>query len=230
MQNVTSLALLTAAGLGSLALGAASRPVPYVMTGVVKTAGGQPVPGVEVYADNTVYYDMNVVAKTDAKGRYRIELPHNVGKWRPGATLERNYQGDRFRMTIYPNDRAAFQSTTGAVRDFVWKLNGPYEGGVLGEQVNVYHGDGIAYGDLIVTLTPEGPLIDGSQGKALVIRPTTSVVKDVPLGRYRMTAKLSTGQPVLVQAEGSDTWAASAVNTFKNNMYGIRMSFSTRLP
>ncbi|WP_019012110.1 carboxypeptidase-like regulatory domain-containing protein [Deinococcus aquatilis] len=230
MKNATILALLIAGTTGSLAFGATSKPTPYVMTGVVKNAQGQPVPGVEVFADNTVYYDMNVVTKTDARGRYRIELPHDVGTWRPGATLERDYHGERFRMTLYPNDKAAFQGSVGAVRDFIWKLSGPHEGGVLGEQMNVFHGDGIAYGDLIVTLTPEGPLIDGSQGKVLIIRPETSVVKDVPLGRYRMTAKLKGGQSVLVQAQGSEAWATSAVNTFKDGLYGVRLSFNTRLP
>lgn len=50
---------------------APAQVTPYVMQGVVRDAAGRPLAGVEVFADNTLYYNANVLARTDAQGRYR---------------------------------------------------------------------------------------------------------------------------------------------------------------
>lgn len=70
---------------------ASPQATPYIMTGVVKNSAGQPLSGVEVFADNTLslYHNMNALGTTDAQGRYRIELPCEVGTWRPGAYVQR---------------------------------------------------------------------------------------------------------------------------------------------
>lgn len=213
---------------------APAKPAPYVMTGVVRNAAGQPLADVEVYADNTVYYDMNVVGKTDARGRYRLELPHAIGTWRPGASVKRPWGDQIFRFTVHPDDPSAFSAKDGAVRDFVWRTEGPHDGGVLGRHVNVYVSDErIDDATLELTFTPEGPLVDGRTVKPFTRRLTGGRVVDVPVGRYRVSARHApngTPQALEVQAEGQKTFAASSPATFRETLYGIRMEVSLRVP
>ncbi|MDB5045232.1 MAG: hypothetical protein JWQ08_1282 [Deinococcus sp.] len=217
----------------SFAASAQAKPTPWVMQGTVRTAAGQPLAGVEVYADNTLYYNMNALATTDAQGRYRIELPHEVGTWRPGASIKRSWGDQVFKLTVYPNDNSAFSARDGAVRDFVWRIQGKHDGGVLGQPVNVYFGgEGeVDWDTLELTFTPDGPLIDGSRGQPFRRKVTGGKIMDVPIGRYRVAAtQIQNGLPVAlgVRAEGQDQYAASAVGTFRETLYGIRMEVTVQ--
>lgn len=204
------------------------------MTGVVRNAAGQPPAGVEVVADNNMYYDINVVGKTDAQGRYRLELFHNVGTWRPYASIQCSWGDQVFKFTVYPDDDSAFQAQVGAVRNFMWHIQGKHGDGVLGPKVNVYSGgDKVDMGTLKFTFTPVGPLIDGSTGKPFTRRVTGSTIEDVPVGRYRVTATHTPGgrrEALEVRAEGQDDYGASAVGTFRETLYGIRKDLSSRAP
>ncbi|GBF06024.1 hypothetical protein DAERI_070022 [Deinococcus aerius] len=233
LSALTLLALSLVAP--ACAVGSApAKPTPWVMTGVVRNAAGQPLAGVEVVADNTVYYDMNVVGKTDAQGRYRLELPHAIGTWRPYASIQRPWGDQVFKFTVYPDDDSAFQAQVGAVRNFVWRLQGKYGDGVLGQKVNVYSGDEkVDMNTLEFTFTPVGPLIDGSTGKPFTRRVTGSTIGDVPVGRYRVTATHAPDgrrEALEVRAEGQDDYGASTVGTFRETLYGIRMELSSRTP
>lgn len=208
-----------------------ARPTPFVMSGTVRDASGRPLAGVEVSAANTVAYDVNVVGRTDAQGRYRLELPHDIGTWRPYASVSRPWGNQVFRFTVYPDDPSSFAARTGATRDFVWRLSGPHDGGVLGQPVNVYGGEDIDWDTLELTFTPDGPLVDGSAGKTLVRRPTGSRIADVPVGRYRVSARHAphgTPEALDVEAEGQEAYTGSSPATFRETSYGIRMEVYLR--
>lgn len=231
----TTLLLGALFGLGATLAGqAAPKATPWVMQGVVRNAAGQPVAGVEVSAHSTVFYNMNVLAKTDKQGRYRLELPHELGTWAPYATVERPWGEQVFKFTVYPNDDAPFAARDGAVRDFVWRVQGRRGNGVLGQKVNVYSGDARVDDDTLeFTFTPLGPLIDGSVVAPFKRRAKGSAIEDVPVGRYRVTASHAPNgarQALEVRAEGQDEYGSSATGTFRETMYGIRMELSYRAP
>jgi hypothetical protein len=241
IPRVKSISPLLAA---LLALGAVQadtgRPTPYTMTGVVVNSAGQPVQGAEVFADNTLYYNMNALATTDAKGRYTIKLPKNEqGTWAPGATVKRKYHGVTYEFRLYADNNRAFSASDGAVRKFTWRLSGelPDGDGFIGQRVFIYGGTGITFGAqqrVEVTLTPDGPLVDGSPGKPITRVVEEGRITDVPLGRYRATARiLRSGQPplpLLVSPGQGGNYAASATADFEKTYYGITMEFTVRMP
>ncbi|MBZ9750275.1 hypothetical protein K7W42_05290 [Deinococcus sp. HMF7604] len=212
-----------------------ARPTPYVMTGVVKNSAGQPLAGVKVFADNTLYHNMNALATTDAQGRYRLELPREVGTWRAGAYVQRPYGGGIWESRLYADNAAAFSGDQGAIRNFTWRLTGVSEERPLGGTVWI-HPDwaGVDYdtNDVELTLTPVGPLLDGSVGQAVTWRLGDDYTReDIPVGTYTLTARQisSTGQkrPMLVKStydSNKGHYAPSVTATFQNSAkYGILM-------
>jgi hypothetical protein len=213
---------------------APAQVTPYVMQGVVRDAAGRPLAGVEVFADNTLYYNANALARTDAQGRYRLELPRNEpGIWKPGAYVKREYHGVFYELRLYPGDDSPFAASKGAVRDFVWRLSGRQEDGLLGKVVYVYGEEGVNVANVEVTLTPSGPLIDGSAGRAITRRVTGGRIEDVPIGRYTMTARLvrdgAAPVPLLVSPGQGGGYGASATSDFQKTNYGVIMEFTVKL-
>ena len=170
---------------------------PFVVKGRVTTASGEPLVGAEVWADNTLAYNSNVLATTTAEGSYRIELPRqDVTTWRVGGNARLEYHGQRYEISLV-GDQSPFGSAEGAVRDLRLVLTGP-----IPELAGSFYGATVAVhtdldetqitdtDNLEVTLTPDGPLVDGSAGQVLTRRVTGGwQVQDVPIGRYNVTAK-----------------------------------------
>ena len=163
--------------------------------GTVVDAAGRPLAGVQVFADNTLYYNANAIGVTDAQGRYRVDVREPIGTWHVSARLERTYHGRTYEFDLHPDNDAAFPGVDGAVRNFEWRLSGATPtGDDYGARAYVYvnaSADGTvhpAYSDVEVTFTPDGPLPDGSAGTPVTARLETFRVEDVPLGRYVVTA------------------------------------------
>lgn len=170
---------------------------PFVVKGRVTTAAGQPLAGAEVWADNTLAYNSNALATTDADGSYRIELPRqDLTTWRVGGQARLEYHGQRYQISLV-GDQSPFGSAEGALRDLRLVLSGPIPelaGSFYGATVGVYtdlDDTQIAdTADVEVTLSPDGPLVDGSQGRTVTGRVTGGwQVSDVPIGRYTVTAR-----------------------------------------
>ncbi|MFB9994920.1 hypothetical protein ACFFLM_23500 [Deinococcus oregonensis] len=213
---------------------ASNQATPYVMKGVVKDEQGKPVAGVEVFADNTLYYNMNARGKTDAQGRYSIELPRqDLGTWTAGAYVKREYNGVNHEFRLYADDESAFSASKGAVRNFVWRLSGERGDGNIGKLVYIYITEGVSISNVEVTLTPKGPLADGSAGKPITRRVSTGRIENVPVGRYTATARLlRDGQaplPLLVSPGQGGNYGASATADFEKSNYGTIMEFTVKL-
>lgn len=165
---------------------------PYVVKGYVRTKDGKPVPGAEVFADNTQYYDSNTIGVTDANGFYRIELPREGATYNMTADVTATFNGQTFTFHLESNPNKAFSGKDGAVRNFTMK-------GLTG-QIFVYSWVTWELGrpdfkieDLELTLTPIGKLMDGSDGETIVkkIGPVDGGlgIGDIPLGKYKATAR-----------------------------------------
>ena len=219
--------------------GETSSPVPYTMKGTVKNSAGQPLAGVEVWADNTLYYNMNVVGRTDAQGRYSLSLPRDqVGTWQAGGTFKTVYHGTTYELGMKLDNDAAFATDAGAIRNFTVltsgeKPGGGYYGGTVWVYGNYKNGD-FKNRYVELTLTPDGPLLDGSAGETLKRFVDGNTVVDVPIGRYTVTARYlpegGSPQPMLVMRQDEDTFAPSTTLMFrKEPQYGIMADFNLQL-
>jgi hypothetical protein len=212
---------------------------PYTMTGTVKSQSGQPVQDVEVYADNTLQYNRNETGTTDAQGRYRISLPRNeLGTWRGGAILYREYHGVNYKFVLVADDRTEFPAQKGAVRNFTWKLTGKTpEGQFYGASLWMYgavDAPGFDLSRVEVTLEPEGPIIDGSAGQTIKAFLYGSQIRDIPVGRYRVTARYlpedGPPQPVLIGERRPTTYVPARTADFEpTNTLGNAMQFTIKL-
>ncbi len=202
-----------------------NTPEPYIMKGRVTNSAGEPTEGIEVFADNTLLYDSNLVDVTDADGYYRIDLNgFNPSSWQGAAYIETTFENQYYMIRLEADNEQAFAGVDGAVRNFTWRVNGEIPGGG-------YHG-ALAYvyknfewpenfddSYLELTFTPNGPLIDGSTGETLVLSPDGLEINDIPIGRYTVTAQYKepgqTPRPLRINLDDlDDTYEASKTFTF----------------
>jgi hypothetical protein len=151
---------------------------------------------------------------SDANGAYRLSVP--AGLYGASGESDVAFDGKTYKaLYLYPADGNCEQqmSSSGIVKDFVLRLTGFMQcfAGADPKNAGFYSGAAIALmhespqslpGDakLTFTLTPTGPLADGSTGRVLrFIRTvaaldnhfgpleTTRTLHDIPLGRYRLT-------------------------------------------
>ncbi|GGO25954.1 carboxypeptidase-like regulatory domain-containing protein [Deinococcus humi] len=239
LNGVKAGLLLASLLAGGVTQADTTKPTPYIMTGTVRNSAGQPVSGVDVYAENTLYYNMNALGTTNRQGRYTITLPRNeIGTWRGGARLSREYHGTVYQFQLVPADRSEFATRSGAIRDFTWKLTGKkpdggYYGGTLW-MFGAVNAPGFDLGRVEVTLTPVGPIIDGSPGKVIKGFLVGSQLRDIPIGRYKVSARYmpenSAPQTVLIGARNPSNYELSMTSDFRrSNTVGDVLEFTVRL-
>jgi len=167
-------------------------------TGKVVNEAGKPIAGAKILLDNTVFYASYIHGSTKEDGRYRVKV--EPGSWRTFAYVETTYNGRKYKMELFPDGTDAF-SEDGAVRNFIWKLEGrmPWEAeNYYGGFVMLRSGDGFYEDekDIELVFTSVGPLIDGSAGRTLTVRygedkwQNRYELQDIPIGRYKVKATL----------------------------------------
>ncbi len=203
---------------------ASTKAEPGVVSGKITDSAGKPIEGAEVRILGTTSAgeDVSYYPKSGADGTYSTRVADGV--YSIDASLTRDYSGRSFEFTLHPTDNTdnEFDSQGGIARDFVWKLSGFEPGGLKENYFSYYGGNiqmsyrtpddaqfyGIPYPEESVatfTLTPTGPLADGSQGKPIKFERTaadldrsdgaiddTSNLYDIPLGPYTLTGTLKT--------------------------------------
>jgi hypothetical protein len=187
-----------------------ARPEKGWVVGRIKDTQGNPMPNILVSVGHTLNGSAGMLGTSNVNGRYKVPL--KTGSWRAYAYLEREYNGRTYKIDLHPDTYDAFDGD-GAVRNFEWRLTGEkpfapgtYYGGSVqlafdpnGGHSDIHHVD--------VTFTPVGPLIDGTAGQPLTRRSTddplgkyASYITDVPIGRYRITARYRpTDKPLKVR-------------------------------
>ena len=199
-QTTPSMFLLTCLALSALpgcdgSVAAATPPAERgYATGKVIDSRGSPVSGARILLDNTMFYASYLHGSTAQDGTYRIKM--QPGAWKAQASLKTTYNGRSYTLPLHPDNAEAFDD----VRDFSWKLEGrvpdsdyAYYGGFI-QLTDDFDFNDMA--DVELTLTPSGPLIDGSEGRTLRLRPGDHYwvgryqVEDIPIGRYLVRATL----------------------------------------
>lgn len=212
---------------------------PYTVTGRVTDSQGKPLAGIEVFADNTAYYDTNLYGVSDAEGNYRIGLGGiTPSSWRVGAYLEREFHGSTFRFALHPDSAAPFAGVDGAIRNLQWRLSGETpEGGYHGGLVYAYdEGFMLDMESVELTLVPVGPLIDGSSGMSRTSFLDRGLeITDVPVGNYRVTARYLSGDgstmDLLIRLRDTGVYAESVTAPLSNTDYhGPLLSLEVKGP
>lgn len=215
---------------------------PYVAKGRVTDSQGNPLSNIEVFADNTAFYNMNIFGTTDAAGYYRIELGDvTPSSWRVGAYVDLEYNGVAVHHALHPSDDTVFAGVTGAVRNLSWQLTGETpEGGYYGGLVYVYESldatTWIEDMDLVeLTFEPLAPLFDGTQGTLSVRSLDGGQVADLAVTRYLVSARYhaSVGGTIdlLIRERDSGAFGAAVNADFGDDGYGyLLMELEVKLP
>ena len=188
---------------------------------------GDAVANAKIVIEHTVYYASYIYATSDANGYYKTNVPN--GSWKASVQIQRNYLGQPYTFDLHPENAAPFAGTEGAIRNFIWKLSGDKPGGgFYGSHVAVYPEPGSTFlpEHVELTLTPDGPLADGSNGQ-VITQGLTDIgggedgISDVPVGKYIITARnRSTGQPLQVRIRNTGAYHHSVTGIFKPGYTG----------
>lgn len=186
--------------------------------GKVTDTKGSPIPGARIIVDNTIYYNSGITGTTDGNGFYKI--PVEIGSWRVYAEIDRTFNGKHFKkLELHPDKDNSFAGAEGATVNFQWKLAGEKPAPLVG----FYGGTVYLYSDpesgirdsenIEFTFTPDGNLIDGNPGSIIVrkggqpLTSTYSQVPDIPIGKYKVTAKhVPTGKPLKLRKTYPDDY------------------------
>lgn len=182
------------------------QPNNGTVRGRVVNQQGQPIGQARIHISNDIYYNVGVQTTSNDNGLYQANIPE--GSWRAYAQINVEYQGRLFqRLDLDPENTQSFTADSAAVRNFTWKLTGLKPeplAGYYGGLIALYNDPNCEIWDvenIEFTLTPLAPLIDGSQGATLKLKSglpgsdNFKLLKDVPIGKYEVTAKhLPTGK------------------------------------
>ncbi|MFC4456393.1 hypothetical protein ACFO0P_21660, partial [Deinococcus sonorensis] len=122
------------------------------------------------------------------------------------------YHGKWYDLPLEPDKEAAFATADGAIRNFTLRLAGETPGGGhYGGYVYTYyseHGGSYDPDRVEYTLTPDGPLLDGSTGQTIKAFDGSDALHDVPVGQYVVTARYlptdGLAQPMLLAQSGEE--------------------------
>lgn len=226
----------------------------HVVSGTVRTADGRPIAGatIRVSGATGAARGTTVKTQTDANGNYRVQVP--PGHYDVDGFADLEFEGQTYRELWLDRTNTGCErqlSEKGIVRHFVLRLSGLAKctANLDPTQPESYYGGQIIVSrggvpdDAVVrfTLTPVGPLADGTAGTTLTFERTgamldrgrgvlgqTAWLHDIPLGRYRVSAEASrpggARQPLSLRNEASAPAAAVEVSFRAARMfpYGVQ--------
>lgn len=225
---IASIVLMAACSKESTA-GSQNETMPGVVKGWVVDTRGKGIANAKVVIEHTVLYGKYVYATTDANGYYKTTVPD--GSWHAKVQIQRSLLDKTYNFELTADINDAFAGSTGAVRNFSWKLSGakPNGSGFYGSYIAVYNEPGadVNMADVEVTLIPEGPLVDGSMGSTIVKKLTDigggqDGICDVPIGIYNIKARnTATGQPFQIRLRNNGGYGQSVSGMFDSWFTGV---------
>ncbi|SDC51754.1 Copper amine oxidase N-terminal domain-containing protein [Paenibacillus sp. UNCCL117] len=196
---------------------------PYVVKGYIRDIDGNPIAGASVFADNTLFYDSNIIGQTDANGYYRLELPELAATWRMSAKFTKTINGSNFTYTIYADQDQPFAGNSGAIRPFTWKNADGYI--YIYPDHSSFREDLPTFNmlDVEITLTPTSGA-EPITRKAHFVNDSVGL-DQLPITRYKATARwLPEGHdpiPLLIRVENTGAYAASVEFEFGGPKGGL---------
>jgi hypothetical protein len=216
---------------------------PGTVRGYVRDAKGRPLKGAKIGVRSTAtggFYSGGST-KSDDKGFYEVQVPLGVAHFYC-AGYAVDYGEGRAAMGLHPadGDAESFASTKGAVKNWVMLPYGIADRDGVQENpryCNNYYGGTVIFSwyvdddggfsqptripdksEIEITLTPTGPLVDGSKARPIVLRKAISgsassqlYVNNIPVGAYKMAAKIVGGGPLRMREVGPNGGSAFGI-------------------
>ncbi|MFD1734079.1 hypothetical protein ACFSC4_27170 [Deinococcus malanensis] len=155
-------------------------------------------------ADNTAAYNSNLIARTDAQGRYKIDVRNAPVTFNMSATMTIRYEGHSIGVNLVPDNTETVPGGVGGVRNFTFKPKPLSQADPYGNLACVFverepGNFSVDPAKLVLTLTPIGTLADGTTGSVRTTKVVMSgsgwVAANIMWGTYKVTATMD-GQPV----------------------------------
>ena len=209
-------------------------PKPGVVRGYVRDTQNRPLKGALIGVRSTAVggFYSGASAKSDANGYYEIAAPQGVAHFYCAGY--RTEYGDLLAAYgLHPadGDLDTFATPGGLVKNWVLLPYGIADRAKAQEDPHYagnYYGGTIYFGwyaddderfsnpknlppsaQVEITLTPDGPLLDGSRGRPIVIRKRVGkglalglYVNNIPVGRYKIAARLDSGKALRMKETG----------------------------
>ncbi|MDP8904203.1 MAG: carboxypeptidase-like regulatory domain-containing protein [Chloroflexota bacterium] len=196
---------------------APEQPASGTVSGTVTYDDGRPLSGATVSV-SAIGYLIDLTGNSDAQGNYLLALPGDPLRYTAAAWFDISYRDQLYHFPLEPvGGPPPDFGVEGLVQDFRWSLSGPAWWGLnetIGSSIEIYGYDPLADpaaenpldapagAQIQLHLRPLEPLIDGSTGEEL--SPTVTIgrgparydfsplatVRDVPVGRYELSARL----------------------------------------
>jgi hypothetical protein len=162
-------------------------------------SSGQPIANAIIWVNSVVTTGL-YETWTDANGYYEATRLPPVG-YRVEGWFEKEYRGKIFCLRLgyaTASDYSPINPAEGVTRNLVWQIQGRMHDVELYEDMGYFGGSVAVMNELSVparnaplefTFTPLEPLIDGSTGQTLVLKPDAKgYLLDIPVGVYKVTA------------------------------------------
>lgn len=202
-------------------------PSAGAVTGKVTNSEGNPLSGIKVTLEHTVWADSYVYATTDNNGKYKVVLPAEpAGSWTAKAQLEKPAYGKQYKFDLVADHSDAFTRDQATIRNFVWRLTGQRpDGGFYGGHVDIYQfGTDVDPSQVKLVFTPAvSTLIDGTPATTLERQvhdvAGTFMATDIPIGKYTVKA-VYPGKTLLLDNRHDDNDLPAVSQTVVFGKYG----------
>ncbi|MGV3559550.1 carboxypeptidase-like regulatory domain-containing protein [Larkinella arboricola] len=198
---------------------------PGYVSGKVIDAQGKPIAKANIMANNTQFYNSNLLGQTDANGNYQLQL--SPGSWYVRGSVNIKYENQNYVLDLFTEDDGAFAGTEGAVKNLKLRISGERTGnfgddGFYGGQIEVFGYLNFFDTDNVeLTLEPVGPLVDGNTGQKLTRKVSGMYIEDVPLGKYNVKARyVPENKPLKVRVRNVGTFQNTVMALFEPSYPG----------
>ncbi len=206
---------------------------PYTVSGIVLDTNGEPLEGaiIRLRADFLTGW-VEVTSGPDGRYKASSDVQTPYASYTIEAFKQTDYNGQTVCHKLAlpdPNDYNSFTIDEGAEKNFQWQLTGQVGNypTYLGGTITLWNSSAIYDVAKAVefTLTPTGPLLDGSEGSVIVQEvlleapADDDALQDIPIGSY-------TVQAVLIAQDGTRTpIALSTITDIENPEATISVSW-----
>jgi hypothetical protein len=206
-------------GGGGPVQGTCAQPIPRqlsvqpgIQQGFVVDACGNPLSSVQIVTRNAFASATDSPLTTNSSNGYYTQNIPPASVWETWAEINRDFDGDKYCNTVYPETPGSFGAKDGAVRNFVWRLDGERPDSAAGNRR--YNGGGVIIDanrivsagvqgtqDSILTFIfrPVGPLVDGSTRQDFARQVpfkdignyNAPTINGFPLGKYELIVAIT---------------------------------------
>jgi len=164
------------------------------ITGIVKDVNGNPLRNAVITIDNSLSSGQNKTAYTGPDGKYVMSIP--VGSFIAYGEYAATFNGNTYSYELEADNNDPFNREDAVVRNFTWKTKGakrpPLTDGYFGGTVHIDSEIGseiIDVENIVFTLTPLQTIDGSSEVLTKRLIEDTYRLFDVPIGRYRISAR-----------------------------------------